>query len=72
MAEADNKDQHKILEIMFDHFMDQYKDKGKTISAIRYLAEKVKEPGCKLIHSGEVLFMINVEDRWHNGPANTN
>ena len=48
------------VRIMYEHFMDQFKDESKTFAAINHIAEKVKEPGCKLIHLENTVFLITV------------
>jgi len=53
-------EKNPILRIMYDHFVNQYKNSAKAIAAINYIGEQVKQPGCKLIHLGNVLFMVSV------------
>lgn len=49
------------VQIMYDHFMNQFHgDQEKTFAAINYLGEQVQHPGCKLIHLGNVVFLITV------------
>lgn len=52
--------ENETIRIMYEHFMDQYKDEGKAIKSINYIGEQVKQPGCKLIHLGNIVFMISV------------
>jgi mannose/fructose/N-acetylgalactosamine-specific phosphotransferase system component IID len=52
--------ENETLRIMYDHFMNQYKDAKKAIAAINYIGEQVQQPGCKLIHLDNVVFMISV------------
>ena len=52
--------ENETLSIMYDHFTNQYKDGAKAIAAINYVGEQVQQPGCKLIHLDNVVFMISV------------
>lgn len=51
---------NKPVSIMYDHFMDQYKDEKKAVSAINQIGEQVKQDGCKLIHLGDTMFLVSV------------
>jgi hypothetical protein len=53
-------EKNPTLRVMYDQFMGQYKDNAKAIAAINYIGEQVKQPGCKLIHLGNVVFLISV------------
>ena len=53
-------EKNPTLRIMYDQFIGQYKDNAKAIAAINYIGEQVKQPGCKLIHLGNVVFLITV------------
>lgn len=52
--------ENKTIRIMYECFMDQFKDEKKAFGAINNIAEKVKEPGCKLIEIDDVVFLITV------------
>lgn len=52
--------ENPVIKIMFEHFMVQYNDEEKAIAAINFIAEQVKQPGCKLIHLGNIVFLITV------------
>jgi len=60
MSESTVKQPNEVVQIMYDHFMEQYKDNNKAIAAINYMAEKVQEEGCKLVHLGKIVFLITV------------
>jgi hypothetical protein len=53
-------DENDTIRIMYESFMQMFKDEKKAFGAINHIAEKVKEPGCKLIHLGNVVFLITV------------
>lgn len=56
-----NPEQNKVIQILYDHFSEQYKDdEQKVIGAINYIGELVQQEGCKLVHFGEVVFMVTV------------
>lgn len=52
--------ENKTIRIMYEGFMEQFKDENKSFAAINSIAEKVKEPGCKLIPIDDVVFLITV------------
>lgn len=52
--------ENKTIRIMYECFMEQFKDENKSFAAINNIAEKVKEPGCKLIPIDDVVFLITV------------
>jgi hypothetical protein len=52
--------ENEQLRIMYDHFMDQYKDESQAFAAINHIGEQVKAPGCKLIHIEDTVFLIAV------------
>ena len=52
--------ENKTIRIMYECFMEQFKDEGKAFGAINSIAKKVKEPGCKLIPIDDVVFFITV------------
>jgi hypothetical protein len=54
------KQPNEVVQIMYDHFMDQYNDNNKAVAAINYMAEKLQEQGCKLVHLGHIVFLITV------------
>jgi len=60
MTASTVKQPNEVVQIMYDHFMEQYHDNNKAIAAINYMAEKVQEQGCKLVHLGKLVFLITV------------
>lgn len=52
--------ENKTIRIMYESFMEQFKDENKSFAAINNIAEKVKEPGCKLIPIDDVVFLVTV------------
>ena len=59
--EETNPEQNKVVQILYDHFSEQYKnDEQKVIGAINYIGDLVKQEGCKLMHFGDVVFMVTV------------
>jgi hypothetical protein len=59
--ENQTAEQNPVLRVMYDHFSAQYKgDEKKTVGAINYVAELVQQEGCKLVHYGDVVFMVSV------------
>jgi hypothetical protein len=59
--EETNPEQNKVIQILYDHFSEQYKnDEQKVIGAINYIGDLVKQEGCKLMHFGDVVFIVTV------------
>jgi ADP-heptose:LPS heptosyltransferase len=56
-------EQKAIIDIMYQSFMDQYHDEKKAIGAIKYIGQKVQEPGCKLMHFGNTVFIVTVSGK---------
>lgn len=52
--------ENKTIRIMYECFMELFKDEKKAFAAVNHIAQKVKEPGCKLIPIGDVVFLITV------------
>jgi hypothetical protein len=52
--------ENKTIRIMYENFMEHFKDENKSFAAINNIAEKVKEPGCKLIPIDDMVFLITV------------
>lgn len=53
-------DTNKIIEIMQDHFSEVAKTPEQVNAMINGVAEMVKKPGNKLVHFGNVLFLVSV------------
>jgi len=51
---------NEVVQIMYDHFMEQFHSGKKAAAAVNYMAQKVQEPGCKLVHLGKIVFLITV------------
>ena len=41
--------ENKTIRIMYECFMEQFKNEKKAFAAVNHIAQKVKEPGCKLM-----------------------
>ena len=52
--------ENKTIRIMYENFMEHFKDENKSFAAINNISEKVKEKGCKLIPIDNVVFLITV------------
>lgn len=52
--------ENKTIRIMYESFMELFKDEKKAFGAINGIAEKVKAPGCKLIPIDDVVFLVTV------------
>lgn len=53
-------DVNKIIEIMQDHFSEVAETPEQVNAMINGVAEMVKKPGNKLVHFGNVLFLVSV------------
>lgn len=53
----------QIMQILQDHFLQVTGDEAKAAEMINGVAEMVKEPGNKLVHFDNVLFMVSVFDK---------
>jgi hypothetical protein len=53
----------QIMQILQDHFLQATGDEAKAAEMIAGIAEMVKEPGNKLVHFDNVLFMVSVFDK---------
>ena len=53
----------QIMQILQDHFFQATGDEVKTAEMINGVAEMVKEPGNKLVHFDNVLFIVSVFDK---------
>jgi hypothetical protein len=51
---------NEVVQIMYDHFMEQTHSGKKAAAMVNYMGQKVQEPGCKLIHLGKIVFLITV------------
>lgn len=60
MDQQQNPEAKRVLQIMQEALMDEYKDSAKTMAAINYITEQLKEPGFKLVHFGNVVFTVAV------------
>jgi TPP-dependent 2-oxoacid decarboxylase len=59
--EIQDAEQNPVIQIMYEHFSGQYKgDEEKIAAAINYVADLVQQEGCKLVHYGDVVFMVSV------------
>jgi len=55
------EEQNKVVRIIYDHFLNQYKgDEKKAVAAVNYISDLVQQEGCKLLHFNEVVFMVTV------------
>ena len=60
MVTSTTEKPNEVVQIMYDHFMEQYRSDKKATAAVNYMAQQVQEPGCKLVHLGKVVFLITV------------
>lgn len=64
MAEQMLTDPNKFpptVKVLYDYFMEITKgDKQKTFAGITSLSQKVQEDGAKLVHFGDVVFLVTV------------
>ena len=51
---------NEVVQIMYDHFMEQTHSGKKAAAMVNYMGQKVQEPGCKLVHLGKIVFLITV------------
>lgn len=50
-----------VLKILIEFFKDVYHgDEKKVVGAINVIADQVQQEGCKLIHFGNVVFLVHV------------
>ena len=57
----ENAEKNKVIEILYDHFMRQYKnDEKKAVAAINYIGTLAQKDGTNLVHFGRVVFMVSV------------
>jgi hypothetical protein len=52
--------QNEVVQIMYDHFMEQTHSEKKASAMVNYMGQKVQEQGCKLVHLGKIVFLITV------------
>jgi hypothetical protein len=52
--------ENKTIRIIYECFMEQFNDEKKALGAVNTIAQKVKEPGCKLIAIDDVVFLVTV------------
>ena len=60
MAATAQDNSNPVVRIIYDHFLDMYKSAKQAAAAVNYMAAKVQEPGCKLVHLGNVVFIVTV------------
>lgn len=60
MNASTKENTNEVVQIMYDHFMEQFHSNEKASAAVNYMAQKVQEPGCKLVHLGKIVFLVTV------------